>query len=456
MASGYAPPWRMRGAPARSGVVPCEVVKTARSVPDQAPLVAASVAAMEIARPAAAPARRPCRGRARPRWPLLLVLVVRRAPALAVADPLAGRGRLPSSRSSSVWAGPAQRRSSLLEANPAADGSSSPTHQDRGELLARGHRASRCVTLVGVWSLGGPPRWPAAAASGRAASSCWTRSLPALLVVAAVALSSRSSSPATPALAPSGLTSHLHRVAERVSAVLTRGAVDAGLAGSTGLSRRRRAPGWPGAAGTSSTRSASVRPSATASSSAHSGSVSPCVQPRGQSSVSSSRSGKAPISSAGLDVREPERADAGGVDDPAARVPSSGSGSISADVEVCRPRPVTALTRPIARSVPGHQRVDQRGLADAAVPDQHADPAPQPVADLGEVGAALGHDVGHAERPVDRQQRLRVGEVGLGQAQQRVHARRRTPRRGPGRSAAAGARGRRARRPPRAGRRWRR
>ena len=55
--------------------------------------------------------------------------------------------------------------------------------------------------------------------------------------------------------------------------------------------------------------------------------------------------------------------------------------SISADVDVCRPRPVTALTCPIARSASGHQSVDQRRLADAAVPDEHADPAAQPLAD---------------------------------------------------------------------------
>ena len=33
--------------------------------------------------------------------------------------------------------------------------------------------------------------------------------------------------------------------------------------------------------------------------------------------------------------------------------PGSGSGSISAEVEVCRPRPVTALTSPTARSASG-------------------------------------------------------------------------------------------------------
>ena len=59
-----------------------------------------------------------------------------------------------------------------------------------------------------------------------------------------------------------------------------------------------------------STRNGSASPAATASSSPHSGSSVPWVQPRGQSSVISSRSGKASISRSGLHVRQPERADA--------------------------------------------------------------------------------------------------------------------------------------------------
>ena len=69
------------------------------------------------------------------------------------------------------------------------------------------------------------------------------------------------------------------------------------------------------------------------------------------------------------------------------------------------------------------QRVDQRGLADAAVPDQHAGVPAQRGAHLLEVAAALGDDPRHAQGAVGRQQRLGVGEVGLGEAQQRRHAR---------------------------------
>ena len=66
---------------------------------------------------------------------------------------------------------------------------------------------------------------------------------------------------------------------------------DAGL-GPSGQSRVSR---LDSSRRNESTRAASVRPSATASSSPHSGAPSPCVQPRGQSSVSSARSGNASI-----------------------------------------------------------------------------------------------------------------------------------------------------------------
>ena len=64
---------------------------------------------------------------------------------------------------------------------------------------------------------------------------------------------------------------------------------------------------------------------------------------------------------------QPERTDAGRVDDPAA----AGQLRTTADVEVCRPRPVTALTCAGGPHRAGHERVDQRRLADAGVPDQH-------------------------------------------------------------------------------------
>lgn len=48
----------------------------------------------------------------------------------------------------------------------------------------------------------------------------------------------------------------------------------------------------------------------------------------------------------GVDVVEAEGADAGGVDDPAV---VAGEGRASAEVVVWRPRPVTALTPPVAR-----------------------------------------------------------------------------------------------------------
>ena len=52
----------------------------------------------------------------------------------------------------------------------------------------------------------------------------------------------------------------------------------------------------------------------------------------------------------GVDVRQPERPHAGGVDHPAA---ARAGGSTTADDDVCRPRPVTSLTTPVARAAPG-------------------------------------------------------------------------------------------------------
>ena len=79
----------------------------------------------------------------------------------------------------------------------------------------------------------------------------------------------------------------------------------------------------------------------------------------------------------------------------------------------------------------GDQGVDERGLADPGVSDEHGHPAGQGVADAVETvdrvraGVAGGHgrdDHGHAEGLVGLAQRSGVGEVRLGQAQQDVHA----------------------------------
>jgi hypothetical protein len=57
------------------------------------------------------------------------------------------------------------------------------------------------------------------------------------------------------------------------------------------------------------------------------------------------------------------------------------------------------------------------------VPEQHAGAAGQPLDDLGQVGTALGDDVRHSQGAVAGEDRLGVREVGLGQAQERVHPR---------------------------------
>ena len=117
-------------------------------------------------------------------------------------------------------------------------------------------------------------------------------------------------------------------------------------------------------------------PAATQSSSAHSGSS--WLHDRGQSAVPPARSGKAWMTRSRSMCASPKLRRPG----VSMTQPPPGSSSAIADDEVCRPRPVTALTPPVARPAPGHQRVDQRRLADAGVADEHADPVAQVLAQL--------------------------------------------------------------------------
>jgi len=55
----------------------------------------------------------------------------------------------------------------------------------------------------------------------------------------------------------------------------------------------------------------------------------------------------------------------------------SPSGSATTEDDVCLPWPVTGLTLPNRTVRLRHQRIHQRGLADAGRPDEHADPAGQ-------------------------------------------------------------------------------
>ena len=89
---------------------------------------------------------------------------------------------------------------------------------------------------------------------------------------------------------------------------------------------------------------------------------------------------------------------------------------------MCRPRPVTALTTPMARSVPGTSALTSVDLPTPLWPSSTLMPALEQLAHRRHVVAALGHDVGHVERAVGREQLVRRCQVGLGQHQQRVHA----------------------------------
>ena len=95
------------------------------------------------------------------------------------------------------------------------------------------------------------------------------------------------------------------------------------------------------------------------------------------------------------DVAEPERADPGGVDhpgpDPVPTPDPVGSRSAMAEVEVCRPRPVTSLTFADRPQRAGDQRIDQCRLADPGVPDEHAAVARQAVPQRIQIGVGRGH-----------------------------------------------------------------
>ena len=120
-------------------------------------------------------------------------------------------------------------------------------------------------------------------------------------------------------------------------------------------------------------------PAATASLIAQSGASGRCVHPRGQSSAMRARSVNAPRMFAGSTWPSPkERTPGVSITHPVPPSPSSTRSEI-VDDDVCRPRPVTSFTRPIARSAPGTSAFTSVDLPtpewptnDGAVPDQGA------------------------------------------------------------------------------------
>ncbi len=125
-----------------------------------------------------------------------------------------------------------------------------------------------------------------------------------------------------------------------------------------------------------------------------------------------------------VDVGEAERAHAGGVDDPPVVV-GQGEGDR-------RARGVPAAPGDVVDHADGAQGVrdegvDDRRLADAGVPDEHADPPGERVTHRVEpddraARATRGDDVAHRERRVLLEERCGVGDVGLGQQEQGLHA----------------------------------
>ena len=169
-------------------------------------------------------------------------------------------------------------------------------------------------------------------------------------------------------------------------------------------------------------------PCSTSVSSAHSGSAAAeWPQPRGQSSIAgpgrgTRRSGRPSSTCAspnermpGVSITHPPR--------------SAGSGSASADDDVCRPLP-TPLTahRPVGVR---HQRVDQRRLADPGVPDQRRDPAGERLAPVAPTAPAVAPGDQHRQRPARRTARAngrdRRGRTWSGTAAGPGRRRRRRP-----------------------------
>ena len=134
-----------------------------------------------------------------------------------------------------------------------------------------------------------------------------------------------------------------------------------------------RAPGAVRPAATASDRARPARPARTPGRRAGRGGRSRAGSPR---SPRPGRRTRATTSSGVTWARPNERTPGVSTTQPPR---SAGSGSATAAVEVCRPLPI-ALTTPTARSRVRDERVDQRRLAHAGVPDEHRQPVPQRVA----------------------------------------------------------------------------
>jgi hypothetical protein len=101
-----------------------------------------------------------------------------------------------------------------------------------------------------------------------------------------------------------------------------------------------------------------------------------------------------------IHVRQPERTDPGGVDDPAAERQSQHH-RLGRRVPPA-PRHLADLCGRPARL--GDQRIDERRLAHARVSDQHAHPVGEALADeRDKLGVVAGHDGRDAQRAVGRE-----------------------------------------------------
>jgi hypothetical protein len=121
-----------------------------------------------------------------------------------------------------------------------------------------------------------------------------------------------------------------------------------------------------------------------------------------------------------VDVREPEAADPRGVDDPAGVLGERQRHRARRGVPAPAGHRVDDADRPVRL---GHERVDQRRLADAGVADEDARTPRQPGPQRRQRLAAAHHDERHVKGLVRRDERVGGGQVGLREDEQRRQAR---------------------------------
>ena len=176
--------------------------------------------------------------------------------------------------------------------------------------------------------------------------------------------------------------------------------------------RRRAAPGARPAA-----RCRAGGPAAAQASRAHSGSSAVCPHSGGQSTAASAISSNAARTSSAVTWASPNERMPG----VSMTMPPWGRSNSTTDDDVCRPLPIL-LTSPVARKASGTSRLTR---VDLPTPDCPTSTLIRQGSRSSSVVQRRSREIAHgvqAQAGVPVQQRLRAGEVGLGQAEQRLEA----------------------------------